>query len=229
MRLPAIELDDRRFQDLVSEARLRDQPLLPGVDRAQRLRSRHHADRAVRVDDGDDDLPAQPGAGQAARGAHGAARHPARRADRRAHQPALPAQRAGRAADRDRRRRDRGRHAPDGDRGGGRLPGRGGLHDPGRAARRVRRAPRRQADGHRHRRRDREAAGQRPAAVRRPAGGRRRAPSRLPGAARAADHAGRHGGLDGPRRGRRPRRPAAALGGLHGRRRSGRTPSCSRT
>ena len=67
--------------------RLRGAPahhaLVPGVDRAQRLRPRHHADRAVRVDDGDDDLPAQPRAGQAARHAARAARHPARRPERR--------------------------------------------------------------------------------------------------------------------------------------------------
>ena len=40
MRLPEIDLDDRRFQDLVNEARLRIGTALPGVDRAQRLRSR---------------------------------------------------------------------------------------------------------------------------------------------------------------------------------------------
>ena len=84
MRLPEIELDDRRFQDLVTEARTAHRPRLPGVDRAQRLRPRHHADRAVRVDDRDDDLPAQPRAGQAARRAARPARDPARRPDRRA-------------------------------------------------------------------------------------------------------------------------------------------------
>ena len=82
VRLPEIQLDDRRFQDLVSEARTAHHARLPGVDRAQRLRPRHHADRAVRVDDGDDDLPAQPRAGQAPRGAAGPARHPPRRPER---------------------------------------------------------------------------------------------------------------------------------------------------
>ena len=41
------------FQDLVNEARLRIGQALPGVDRAQRLGPRHHAHRAVRVDDRD--------------------------------------------------------------------------------------------------------------------------------------------------------------------------------
>ena len=41
----------------------------------------------------------------------------------------------------------------------------------------------------------------------------------------AADHGGRHGGVDGARRRRRPRRPAAALGGLRPATASGRTPT----
>ena len=99
-----------------------DQPRLPGVDRAQRLRPRHHADRAVRVDDGDDDLPAQPRAGQAPRGAARAARHPARRPDA----PRAPTCASGsppRPRSRSRsRRRDRGRDAAHGQRGVDRVP-----------------------------------------------------------------------------------------------------------
>ena len=76
MRLPEIDLDDRRFQDLVNEARLRIGQALPGVDRAQRLRPGHHADRAVRVDDRDARLPPQPHPGQAPRRAARAARDP---------------------------------------------------------------------------------------------------------------------------------------------------------
>ena len=64
------------FQDLVNEARLRISPALPGVDRAQRLRSRDHAGRAVRLADRDDHLPAQPRAGEAARDAARPARDP---------------------------------------------------------------------------------------------------------------------------------------------------------
>ena len=56
-------------------------PELPGMDRAQRLRPRDHADRAVRVDDRHADLPGQPGAGQAPRRAARAARHRAPRTD----------------------------------------------------------------------------------------------------------------------------------------------------
>ena len=48
MSLPQVQLDDRRFQDLVNEARLRIAQQLPRVDRAQRLGPGDHADRAVR-------------------------------------------------------------------------------------------------------------------------------------------------------------------------------------
>ena len=81
---------------------MRISALVPGVDRAQRLRPRHHADRAVRVDDRDDDLPAQPRAGQAPRRAARAARHPARRPERR-DAPSLRFRLAGRADRADRR------------------------------------------------------------------------------------------------------------------------------
>ena len=74
------------FQDLVNEARLRLVAALPGVVRAQRLRPRDHARRAVLVADRDDHLPAQPRAREAAR--HAA--QPARDRDRaagRGHDP----------------------------------------------------------------------------------------------------------------------------------------------
>ena len=48
------------------------------MDRAQRLRPGRHADRALRLDDRDGHLPAQPDPGQAARRADGAARDRAR-------------------------------------------------------------------------------------------------------------------------------------------------------
>ena len=166
VRLPEIQLDDRRFQDLVSEARLKISALVPGVDRAQRLRPRHHADRAVRVDDGDDDLPAQPRAGQAPRVAARAARHPPRRPQRRADQPALPAARAGgRAAG------DRGRRTEVG------TPRTATeesivfqvderLHDPGRGPGGLRAPARRPGQEHRPRRRRGQAGRRRPARVR---------------------------------------------------------------
>ena len=103
--LPEIVLDDRRFQELVSEARMRHRPELSRVDRAQRLRSRDHADRAVRMDDGHAHLSPQPRPRQAARRAARAARSPAPRTDGRTDADPLPARRARRAAGRDHRRR----------------------------------------------------------------------------------------------------------------------------
>ena len=216
-----IELDDRRFQDLVSEARLRIIARVPGVDRAQRLRPRHHADRAVRVDDRDDDLPAQPRAGQAPRrrcsscsGSASTARAP------RTREPALPARRAGRPSrslipggD------DRGRHAAHGDATESvDLPGRRGLHDPAARPAAYVRPARRPGQGRRRRRRRRPSPqGADQLAVRRPAAGRRRAVPRLRGAdSRRLIDAGRRRGLAGPRRRREPGGPAAALGGLPG-------------
>ena len=134
-------------------------------------------------------LPAQPGAGQAARGADGAARHPARRRRPRAHdQPALPARRAGRASrSRSPAARPRSARSRTAERGGDRLPDERGLHDPGRAARRVRRrsaaASRQGRRRRRRRRRSPKGADQLPFGM--PAGGRRRALPRLRGAARA--------------------------------------------
>ena len=76
------------------------------MDRAQRLRPRHHADRAVRVDDRHADLPGEPRAGQAPRRAARAARHRASRADGGADERALPAGGAARSS------RSRSRRAP---------------------------------------------------------------------------------------------------------------------
>ena len=47
--LPAPNLDDRRFQDLVDDAKRLVAAALPGVDRPQRLRPGRHAHRGVRV------------------------------------------------------------------------------------------------------------------------------------------------------------------------------------
>ena len=60
------------------------------------------------------DLPPQPGPRQAPRRAAGAARHPARPAERGRDRPALPPDRARRGAGADPARRDRGRHAAHG-------------------------------------------------------------------------------------------------------------------
>ena len=107
------------------------------------------------------------------------------------------------------------------DRGVGDLPGRRGLHDPRDAPRGLRAAAPRPGQGRRLCRRRGAAAGRRPARVRLAAAGRRRAVPRLRGAARPAADADRRRRLAGPRRGREPRGPAAALGGLPGRRRVG--------
>ena len=77
---------------------------LPGVDRAQRLGPRHHADRAVRVDDRDDDVPAQPGPGQDLR--------PPARAARRADEPGDAGPHARALHARRRRPRSRSRSRP---------------------------------------------------------------------------------------------------------------------
>ena len=53
MPLPDPQLDDRRFQDIVNEAKAHP-ALLPGVDGPQPLRPGRHADRALRLDDGPD-------------------------------------------------------------------------------------------------------------------------------------------------------------------------------
>ena len=71
------------------------------------------------------------------------------------------------------------------------------------------------------RRRRGPPAGLRPARLRLPAAGRRRALPRLRGAAGPPDRADRGRRLPGPRRGREPGGPAAALGGLPARRRVG--------
>ena len=230
MKLPEIQLDDRRFQDLVSEARLRINRVVPGVDRAQRLRSRHHADRAVRLDDGDDDLPAQPRAGQAPREAARAARHPARRPERRGRRRALPARRAADRAGHDHRRRDRGRarRAPP---TRSRSSSRSTTTSRSRRARPAAYVLQRGgqikdvgvADGEARP----QGADQMPFGN--PPRRRRRALPRLRRAARAAAGPGRRRRLAGPRRGRQPRGPAAALGGLPGRRPAGRRRSSSRT
>ena len=60
MALPVPNLDDRRFQDLVDDAKRLVQQTLPGVDRPQRVRPGRDADRDVRLDDRPAALPAQP-------------------------------------------------------------------------------------------------------------------------------------------------------------------------
>ena len=231
MRLPEIELDDRRFQDLVSEARLQINRACPEwtehnvsdpgitlielfawmtemtIYRLNRVPDKLHVALlellGIQLDG-------------AERGAHAACASGSPSA------PEEPVEIPG--------GRDRGRHAAHGDRGVGRLPGRRGLHDPGRCAPRrtcVQRGGQFKdvgvADG------DGAPAGRRPAAVRQPAGGRRRALPRLRRADRAA--ADRRSTW-------RPRRRAARASTRRTRRCAGRSPRattagrrprCSRT
>ena len=81
--LPAPNLDDRTFQDLVDDAKRLVQTALPRVDRPQRLRPRRDADRGVRPDGRPADLPAEPGARPALRQVPGADRRRAAAAGRR--------------------------------------------------------------------------------------------------------------------------------------------------
>ena len=124
MSLPQIQLDDRRFQELVTEARHAHRPELPGVDRAQRLGPgitlielfAWMTDMLIyRVNRIPDKLHVALlellGVG-------------APWADRRADAGALPTGGAARAADRDPRRQHRGRNAAHRLRRVDRLPGR---------------------------------------------------------------------------------------------------------
>ncbi len=215
MRLPEVPLDDRDVPGPRQRGPDPHRPELPGVDRAQRLRPRHHADRAVRLDDRDGHLPAQPDPRQAARGADGAARDHPRAAHRGARRAALPPRGAGDRA---------GLHPGGGTEVGTlRTPSdesivfqtRRGLHHPGRAAHDLRRRARPCGQGRRRRRRRRAAEGPRPAPVRR---ARRSSATRSTSASSirsvAPADAARRRLLAGARRGRRPRGPAAALGDL---------------
>ena len=216
-RLPEIQLDDRRFQDLVSEARLRITRSCPEwtehnvsdpgitlielfawmtemtIYRLNRVPDKLHVTLLELLG------------------------HPARRPELGRHRRALPARRAADRAAGDPRRRDRGEHPAHRARRRGHLPGARGLHDPGRQAVRLRPAAGRPGQGHRRRRRRGAPPGRRPRRVRQPAGGRRRAVPRLRRADRPARAPGRRRRLAGARRGRQPRGPAAALGGLPGR------------
>ena len=234
-RSPSEAPRDRARRPPLPGPRLRgapaDQPRLPGVDRAQRLRPRHHADRAVRVDDRDDDLPAQPRAGQAPRRAARAARHPPRRPERRAHRPALPARRRPPRSRSRSRRRDRGRHA---------AHARTRSRSSSRSTRTSRSRPlrpaayvvaaRRPGQGRRRRRRRRRArraptscrSARRPRSATRSTSASRSRSARLLLQVDVDASQARGAGVE-------PRGPAAALGGLAGRRAAGRRPRCSRT
>ena len=67
MALPSPDLDDRTFQDIVDEAKRLIPEYCPDVDEPQPVRPRRRAHRAVRVDDRDGAVPAQPGARPAVR------------------------------------------------------------------------------------------------------------------------------------------------------------------
>ncbi len=222
MRLPEIQLDDRRFQDLVSEARTRIARSCPEwtehnvsdpgitlielfawmtemtIYRLNRVPDKLHVALL--------DLLG----------------HPSGRPRGRHHQPALPAGGRAERADPHPRRRDRGRHAAHRARRVDHLPGRRGLHDPVDDARGLRAAARRADAQERRRGRRRGApAGLGPARVRHAAAGRRLPLPRLRGPAGPPDHPDRRRRLAGARRGREPGGPAAALGGLPGRQRVG--------
>ncbi len=192
------------------------------MDRAQRLRPRHHADRAVRVDDRHADLPGQPCAGQAPRRAARAARHRASRADGGADERALPAGGAARSVGRDPGGHHRSRDAADGIRRVGRVPSRGGFLDPAAEAGGLCRRAGRPVQDDRGSGWGGQAAGSGPLSVRDAAPGQRCA---LPGLR------GRPGEPAGPsryrrpgcaRRGSRPGGSAAAVGGQPGGRWLGR-------
>ena len=144
MVLPAPNLDDRHFQDLVDDAKRLVQQRCPEWTDHNVSDPGRHADRGVRADGRPADLPAEPGAGPAL--------HQVPRADRRASSPAGGGARQGdvlavgaAAADRRGPRRDRGGHAAHRcRRPGGLLHGRG----PGHRAVLVRTGPARSpADG----------------------------------------------------------------------------------
>ena len=230
VRLPEIELDDRRFQDLVSEARTRISRSCPEwtehnvsdpgitlielfawmtemtIYRLNRVPDKLHVALldllGIRLD--------------------GPTAATTSLRFRLADAPTEPILIEGGV--------DRGRHAAHLDRRVGHLPGRRGLHDPRDGPGRLRAPAHRPVAQERRRGRRRGApAGLRPARVRHAAAGRRRALHRLRGPAGPPDHPDRHGGLAGPRRRREPRGPAAALGGLPGRQPVGCRRSCSRT
>ena len=192
------------------------------MDRAQRLRPRHHADRAVRVDDRHADLPGQPRAGQAPRRAARAARHRAPRPDGGADERALPAGGAARSAGRDPGGHHRSRDAAHGIRRVGRVPSRDRFLDPAPEAGGLRRRARRAVQDDRGGGWRGQAAGSGPLSVRDAAPDQRCA---LPGLrGRPGEPAGpsRHRRPDCARRGSRSRGSAAAVGGEPGGRRLGR-------
>ena len=63
MPLPVPNLDDRRFQELVDDAKRLVQRRCPRMDRPQRLRPRRHLDRDLCLHGGPAAVPAEPGTG----------------------------------------------------------------------------------------------------------------------------------------------------------------------
>ena len=210
MPLPAPQLDDRTFQDILDEARRLIPQILPGVDRPQPLRPGDHPPGAVRLDDRPAPLPPQPRPGAQLRQVP--------RPDRPAPPPGprgdgghrLPPHRPA-GAGCSHPRRDGSGDGAHGDAGGGGLRHRPRPGDPqappaahpGRTGRnalqRLPAGPGRPATG--------------PGRLqRRPPGGRRPAAGVRPGPQRP--YPGHHPGL--PHRGHRgrPQRPAPGLGGL---------------
>ena len=228
MSLPQIQLDDRRFQDLVNEARLRIAAACPewtehNVSDPGITLIELFAWMTEMSSTGSTAIPDKlhvallellgvqlhgPTAARDAKCASGSAAPPIERSRS--------------------RRRDRGRDAAHRQRGVDRVPGRRGVRDPPGAADRVPGPARRALQDDRGRRRRRPS----------PQG-----PDRLPfgGPPQVGDALylgfdedisqpaarGRDRRLDGARRRRRSRGPAAALGGEPGRAAAGPTPRCS--
>ena len=94
MALPSPNLDDRRFQQFVDDAKRLRPAALPGVDRPQRLRPRRDPDRGRGLHGRPAGLPAEPGPGQELPGVPGPVGHqpvPAGPGARRGHLPAVRA------------------------------------------------------------------------------------------------------------------------------------------
>ena len=219
---PQVQLDDRRFQDLVDEARLRIASSCPEwtehnvsdpgitlielfawmtdmlVYRLNRIPDKLHVALLELL---------------------GVA---APRSDSRPDPRALPAGGAARADARDPGGHDGDRDAAHRQRRVDRVPGERAVRDPPAAADRVPGPARRALQDGCGRGRHRQAPGPRPAPVRQPARGQRRALPRLRRGHLQPAAPGRDRRVKGPGRRRRSRGPAAALGDEPGRRPLGR-------
>ena len=158
MRLADITLDDRTFQDLVNEARLRI------TQRCPEWNEHNVSDPGITLIElfawmTESTIYRLNRPRQASRGAAEPARHPDRAAQRRHDGHPVPARRAAGATAPHPGRGDRGGDGADGQRGVDRLPDVGGLRHPHGAPDRLRGEARRQRQGRRSRRWGRETEG----------------------------------------------------------------------